>query len=179
MEGDEAGALELEDAEAMLGGLCKEGFVRSRTMSLSRAMWRRLRVALRARRRRMAPPAHPQPPLTHWIREHAWPGPAVPAPRAAEPHNFTLRVFEKIAVHVKKRRWAAQRANPKHGRCFLMRSGKSCAGRPLGLMAQWVWCCSQSLKQEHVDAPPCDARVSARLPLKSELAGPALAALVL
>ena len=55
MEGEEARALELEDAEAKV-------FLRSLTMGLPRAMWRSLCLALRARSRRVVPPAHPQPP---------------------------------------------------------------------------------------------------------------------
>ena len=60
---------------------------------------------------------------------------------------------------------------------FLTRSGKSCAGRPLGWMAHWVRNCSRSLQQEHVyaPAPPYNAGVSARLALMSELGGPTLA----
>ena len=38
------------------------------TTSLSRAIWRSLRLALRAQRRRVAPRAHPLPPLTQWVR---------------------------------------------------------------------------------------------------------------
>ena len=102
------------------------------------------------------------------------------SPPAVDPHNFTLRVLGvEIAFCVKGRRWAAKCRHHKHGRCFLTLSGKSCAGRPLCPMAHGLRNCSQSVQQEHVYAPPCDAGVSARLALTSELGGPALAALEL
>ena len=98
---------------------CRGVMVRSRTMRLSWAMWRSLRLAVRARRRRVAPPAHPQPPLTQLDAGEAWQGPPVPAPPAVELVNVTSRVFGgEIAFHVKRRRWPAKSANVQHGRCF-------------------------------------------------------------
>ena len=44
-------------------------FMTSRTVGLSGAKWRSLRLAPRARRRRVVLPAHPQPPITRWVWE--------------------------------------------------------------------------------------------------------------
>ena len=128
----------------------------------------------------MALPAHPQPPLSHWVRGTR--GQQFQRHPAVDPYNFTLRVFGGvIAFYVRRRRWAATCANPKPGHCFLTRFGKSCAGRPLGLMLHGLRNCSQGLQQEHVYAlaAPNDAGVSARWALVSELGGPNLAALQL
>ena len=76
---------------------------------------------------RVAPPGHPQPLLTQWCAMgsgDAWPGPAVP--------NHVASVRWRDCFPRERRMWAAKCRNSKHGRCFLMRSGKSCAGRPLG-----------------------------------------------
>ena len=60
-EGDEAGVLELEDAEAIPKvrfANRPKVFMILRTLSLSLATWRSSRLALRARKRRVAPPQH-------------------------------------------------------------------------------------------------------------------------
>ena len=71
LEGDEAGTLELEDAE-VLEGLCKqaEGVYEIAHGGLSRAMWRSLHLALQARRRRVPPPAQP---LRTWSADRCTP----------------------------------------------------------------------------------------------------------
>ena len=70
MEGDEAGALEMEDAEAVLDdGLCKEAEgISSRTMSLSRAMWRSLRLALSGTEATRGASSASTADMTQWVR---------------------------------------------------------------------------------------------------------------
>ena len=78
-------------------GLCKqvEGFMRSRTMSLSRAMWRSLRRALRARRRTRGASSASTATIDVTGSGDAWPGPAVPV----------LLVRRPLQLHVASVRW--------------------------------------------------------------------------
>ena len=98
MEGDEAGALETEDADAMLEGLCKQadgvyGMALDELVTDHVAEFGTEATAWRLPRIR-----------TH----HRCPGPAVPAPLSVDPYRFTLRVFGgEIASHVQRPRWAA------------------------------------------------------------------------
>ena len=72
MEGDEAGALELEDADAMLAGLCTqaEGVCEIAHGELVTEF----ASGIRARRQRVALLAHPQPPLTQRVPVTRGPG---------------------------------------------------------------------------------------------------------
>ena len=87
------------------------------------------------------------------------PGPAsAPAAPVADPPEplakMRLEVFGgRVDFYPKGRRWQATCGNPAHGKCVFTRSGGSCKGRPLGVIAHWLQHCAQATQVEHIYAP--------------------------
>ena len=124
MEDDQAGARELVDAEAMLEGLRREAEVCSGDEFV---MGHVMEIASALRARRATRGASSASTATFAM------GPATRGGRAVQFHVVSVR--REIAFCVKRWRWAAKCANPKHGWCFFSRGLKSRVRRPpLGLM---------------------------------------------